>query len=112
MQVNKERLRIALEWLDKNNKAFHRNGIILDYKKLERYNGNPNLLSLLPKSKSIPLDQVPKDAVPSDTIPPVLLIPEESKEWLFFFYLKIIQNIFISFHSTSKPYKKLNFANF
>ena len=80
MQVNKARLRRALEWLDKNNKAFHRNGIILDYKKLERYNGDPNLLSLLPKSKSIPLDQVPKDAVPSDTIPPELANPEESKE--------------------------------
>ena len=80
MTVNLARLTKALKWLDKHNTAFHRNGIILDYNKLKLYEGDPNLLSLLPKSKSIPLDQVSKDAVPSDTIPQELANPEESKE--------------------------------
>ena len=66
MRVNKDRLQKALEWLDKHNKAFEKHGIIINYKKLDLYEGNPNLLSLLPKSKTIPEDQVPKDAVPAE----------------------------------------------
>ena len=79
MKVNKARLQKALEWLDEHNEAFHKHGIVINYKKLELYNGNPNLLSLLPKHKQIPEDQVPKDAVPADKMPTGLAFPEESK---------------------------------
>ena len=54
MKVRRSVVTRALKWLTTHNFAFKKHRITISEEKLALYEGNPNLLSLLPEEKTIP----------------------------------------------------------